>query len=350
MKRIYEIIERDKVLWDNFTRAEEYSPKRLDGHQRFTYKVSNFKDISIPIVSSALSESGIRIQYPENKKFALCLTHDIDDIYPPISHTIYSSFCSLRRHDLKGFGDQFLWRTRGRESSPYINFKKIMDLEEKYNAKSSFYFIATDRDIRRFRYNIEDIGAELGTILDNGCEVGLHGGYYAFICLDEMKKEKRRLEKILGRKIIGYRNHYLRIRVPDTWELLAEAGFKYDTTLGYNDMVGFRNGLCHPFNPYNRNNNKYIDILELNLNIMDGTLFSSASTLEDAWNVTKHLIDITKKYNGVLTLLWHNSSFNCPFRKEMELFYEKILKYGKSQGAWMTSGKEICSWWHYSLQ
>jgi len=40
-------------------------------------------------------------------------------------------------------------------------------------------------------------------------------------------------KKVLGKKAIGYRNHFLKFKVPDTWTLLEKAGFKYDTTFGY---------------------------------------------------------------------------------------------------------------------
>jgi len=82
-----------------------------------------------------------------------------------------------------------------------------------------------------------------------------------------------KLEKVLGKKIVGYRNHYLKFKVPETWGLPKEAGFKYDTTLGYADCVGFRNGMCHPFKPFDLNINSYINILEIPLIIMDRTLF-----------------------------------------------------------------------------
>ena len=113
---------------------------------------------------------------------------------------------------------------------------------EKYNAKSSFYFLAAERDVKRFRYNLESLGDAIGLIADRGWEVGLHGSYYAYDDLQEIKSEKDKLERLLGKKVTGCRNHYLRFKVPDTWELLAKAGFKYDTTFGYDDMVGFRNG------------------------------------------------------------------------------------------------------------
>ena len=284
-------------------------------------------------------------EYPENKKFAVCLTHDVDDIYPPLSHTFISTAHCVKKLNAKELNQQISWKFKGMEKSPYLNFKEIIKLEEKYDAKSSFYFIATEKDPVRFRYNIEDIESELGFIVDSGWEVGLHGGYYAYNCFDTILKEKNRLEKVLGKDVIGYRNHYLRFDMLNTWELLAKAGFKYDTTFGYNDMVGFRNGMCHPFKPFNLNLNKEINILEIPLIVMDGALFSSCSSIEHAWDMTKNLIDTVEKYNGILTILWHNNVFNYPPKDAWRKFYERILAYVYQKDAWVTSGEDILKWW-----
>lgn len=347
---MHEMLRQNRELWDLFTRKEEYFPKQLDKYDRFTYAFSNYKNILEPKVSKFLVENSSKMEYPENKNFAVCLTHDVDDIYPPPSHTLISSLYCMKNFNFNGLKSQLFWKNKGKEFSPYINFKQIIKLEEKYNAKSSFYFIATDRDIRRFRYNIDDLGNELGFIVDKGWEVGLHGGYYAYNNLEEIKKEKNILEKVLGKKVIGYRNHYLRFKVPDTWEFLAMAGFGYDTTFGYSDMVGFRNGMCHPFKPFNLNSDKEIDILEISLGIMDGSIFSLIKNPGEAWDTTKKLIDTVEKYNGVLTLLWHNNIFNCPFRENWLKFYKKILHYCCEKNAWMTSGKEIWEWWRHGYK
>ena len=339
--------QQNQELWDLFTREEEYSPKQWDRYNRFTYRLSSNEDILDPLVSKFLVENGLNLkaEYPENKKFAVCLTHDVDEIYPPLSHTLLSSLHYMKNLDFKKLKDQVFWKYKGKEFSPYLNFKEIMNLEEKYGAKSSFYFIATDSDIRRFRYSIEDLENELGSIVDKGWEVGLHGGYYAYNSLEEMKKEKKRLEKVLGEKVIGYRNHYLRFKTPDTWELLAKAGFKYDTTFGYHDMVGFRNGMCHPFKPFNLNSDKESDILEIPLIIMDAALFGSVNSFEEAWEITKRLIDTVEKYEGVITLLWHSNDFNCAYKDSWVKLYGKILKYCHDKNAWMTSGEKIWGWW-----
>ncbi len=337
-------LKQNQELWNLFTRKEEYHSKHLDHFEIHNLKKNKY--ITKPIISKFLSENGLKVEYPGNKKFAVCLTHDVDDVYPPLSHTILSSLYCVKNLNLKKLKNQLFWKNKGKEHSPYRNFKEIMDLEKKYNAKSSFYFLATDKDIRRFRYNIEDLENDLCFIWDNSCEVGLHGGYYAYNNLEEIKKEKARIEKVLCKSIIGYRNHYLMFKIPDTWELLEKCGFKYDTTMGYNYGIGFRNGMCYPFKPFNLNSNKEIDILEIPMIIMECALFNSANSLKIAWETTREVIDTVEKYNGVLTLSWHSEVFNWPFRENWKMLYGKVLDYCYKKNAWMTSGEEIWRWWN----
>lgn len=340
----YEILKQNTDIWDLYTRKEEYARKPPD-ECRSVYRHKDKNAVMRPLASKFLIDNGIRADYPENKKFAVVLTHDVDHIYPRIPHTLLSSLYCLKNRDLAELSRQLFWRYKGKRSSPYRNFKKIMELESEYGAKSSFYFITADRDVKRVRYDIGELESDLGSIVDRGHEVGLHGGFYACTDIDEIKKEKNRLEKTLGKKVIGYRNHYLRFKVPDTWELLAEAGFKYDTTLGYNNIIGFRNGMCHPFKPFNLNTGKQIDILEIPLAIMDGAVFDRVRTLDRAWEVSRRLIDVVEKYNGVLTILWHNNIFSSPFRHGWEKLYIKILKYSYNKSAWLTCGKDVHDWW-----
>lgn len=130
-------------------------------------------------------------KYPDGKKFAICLTHDVDDIYPPFTHQVLAALTNLKKFAWSSLKEQLLWKVKGKHTSPYINFKKIMELEKKYNAKSTFYFMTATRDPRRFRYNIEDIADEVRFIAENGWEVGLHGGYYSFNDLQAIEAEKK---------------------------------------------------------------------------------------------------------------------------------------------------------------
>lgn len=345
MRAMYDLLKQNAKIWDIFSRKEEYLSEKLDEHGRFLFAEKDLRNASEPEASRYLVEHGMKVEFPENKTFAVCLTHDMDDIYPPLSHSLLSSAYCLKDLDFRSSAAQFLWKSRGPEHSPYLNFSEIMDLEAGFGAKSSFYFIASREDPIRFRYDIEDVESYLGEISDRGWEAGLHGGYYSYNNLEALKSEKKRLENVLGKKVIGFRNHYLRFKTPETWELLADAGFSYDSTFGYSDSVGFRNGMCHPFRPYNLNEDREIGILEIPLTVMDVALFKDSRSFEEAWRCTKDLIDTTARFNGVITLLWHNFVFGCSFRKDWIKLYKMALQYCSEKGAWMTSGEEIYRWW-----
>jgi len=336
-----ELLKQNKELWDLFTKKEEYNPIVLDKYQRYPYYLSKYRNILEPEVSRFLIENGFKVKYPENKKFAICLTHDIDAVYLPKINVISYTTKFLKNFQIKS-AFKMLFNNMNKKWNPMWNFKDIMTLEERYGAKSSFYFLILNKEDIDFNFRIEDLENELGNISDRGWEVGLHGDQETYNNLDKIKEKKKRLESLISKNIIGYRNHYLKFKVPDTWALLSKAGFKYDTTFGYADMVGFRNGVCHPFKPFNLNKNKEIDILEIPLTIMDRTLFDYMKLdLKNAWSLTKMLIDTVERYSGVITILWHNTYMSGDKLK----FYKKILEYCYKKNAWMTSGEEIWKLW-----
>jgi peptidoglycan/xylan/chitin deacetylase (PgdA/CDA1 family) len=338
------ILKQNSELWDLFTRKEEYAAGLRDRHSRFPHYLSTQGNCQEARASQYLQDHGWGMTYPEGRRFAVCLTHDIDCVN-------ISKDCIL--DVLRNIGNQPGARTNfalrlplyllHQKSNPIWCFEKIMDLEREYGAKSTFFFLAAEKDLgRATNYRIEDLKDELQQILAAGWNVGLHAGYHSYDQQEELAKEKLRLENVLGRKVAGCRNHYLRFKVPDTWELLSQAGFKYDTTFGYADFAGFRNGMCHPFKPFNLKTEKVISIWEIPLAIMDGTLFEYMSLdVAGAWQITRRLIDTVEKLGGVITILWHNTSM----LGENIKYYRKILDYCQEKNAWMTSCDDLYEWY-----
>lgn len=297
----------------------------------------------MPWASQLLIEKGYSCEYPEAQPFAICLTHDIDTVYKPFHSKGFEILSALKNGDFTRAG-HIVPQLRSKKY-PEWNFNEITALEESYGARSSFYFLALEEGDRDYAYEIEDLEQEMCTLLDGGWEIGLHGGCEAYRDLEQLQREKRRLERILNQTVSGYRNHFLKFRVPDTWELLERAGFRYDTTLGYPDCVGFRNGMCHPFRPFNINTNREMEIVEIPLAIMDQTMFFYMQlNMEQAWTQTERLLDTVRQHNGVITILWHNTLMSGTSLQ----FYRKILEYGHEKGAWMTSCKEVEAWWRKS--
>ena len=59
------------------------------------------------------------------------------------------------------------------------------------------------------------------------------------------------------------------------------------------------------------------------------------------WEIIKYLIDTVEKYNGVISIIWHNENM---IGDKLKLF-EKLLDYCYKKNAWITSGEEIWNFW-----
>jgi len=149
------------------------------------------QDVLEPRVSKHLVDKGYKKECPDGKQFAVCFTHNVDEIYPPCKHILLSTLTCLKGLDFSGFKRQLSLKLYGKEKSPYQNFLKIMHLKKKYGACFSFYFLATGLDTRRSRFNIKNLEAELGQTVGHGRDIGLHGSYYAYNYLEGRPGERR---------------------------------------------------------------------------------------------------------------------------------------------------------------
>lgn len=334
-----EILNRLKSrqdLWELFTREEEYESSARDSYGRFPYSAARERDIMVPKVSEFLFENGFQPVYPGERKFALCLTHDVDTL-DPISH-LAMSFASERLPGATRTVSVF-----AKAFKPFWNFDRIVKLEQEYSARSTFFFMSLDHADPDFSYQAGLLKTSLCFLADNGYEVGLHGSLHIGASLEHLLKQKRSLEGVLEKRIGGYRSHFLRFKVPDTWDTLEKAGFSYDATLGYPDAPGFRNGMCYPFRPYDLVNGRVVNLCEIPLNLMDTSLYMHMGLeIGQMWVLVKSLIDQVRRCNGVLNVLFHN---NYLWRKDFWKLYKKTLSYVVSNRGWLSSCGELHEWW-----
>ena len=278
--------------------------------------------------------------WPNNKKFAICISHDVDRVHKAWWHCI-SHFMKTKR--MYHFKTLF---TRWREN-PYWNFEKIMEIEEKYDVKSTFFFLnesgkANLLDKKTYpiffgRYKIKETKVkEIIKELDKGgWEIGVHGSYYSFKNFNLLKREKEILEGIVGHKVIGIRQHYLNLDPPHTWILQKNAGFLYDASFGFRDNIGFRDDKILPFRPFND------EFLVIPLTVMDGALFKKYPTTNDAWNIILKLIEYSEKKHALLTILWHQRVFNENEFPHWSKMYERIIQEGKRRHAWFARCRDV---------
>jgi len=291
------------------------------------------------------------IKWPKNKRFAVCLTHDVDEIKKTYQY-LTRSFRFLKSGEIMNLKNEIVSlvkKLNGKE--PYWTFEEIMDLERKLGVKSTFFFLNETGRVTLFdrstwrhygrRYNFEDKKvAEIIRLLHaEGWEVGLHGSFYSYDDANLLKKEKEKLEKVLRDKVVGIRQHNLNLKIPTTWKIQKELGFEYDTSLGYNHQVALPWGKCFPFFP--NDGKKPIGILEIPLIIQDTALFK----YKNVWERCLKMIELVENRGGVLTILWHHSVFNEQEYPGWSEIYKKIIEVCKERNAWVTTGREIANWW-----
>ena len=121
---------------------------------------------------------------------------------------------------------------------------------------------------------------KLKELVDEGFEVGLHGSYGSATIESLLKEEKRRLEEILGKDVTKIRQHWLNYEEKIT-PYLHNQHFNYDSSLGWNDRMGFRSGCATRYRPYNHKAKKPFSFLVTPQVIMDSHLFDYGNNRVD---------------------------------------------------------------------
>ncbi len=320
--------------------------------------IDSYADVLKEIITGGCAKRVIPLVYkwywPYGRKFAVFLSHDVDKVYKREFYTVVAKTFWMAKRLFSGSVraaalDAFrLAKGVLSKQNNYWNFEKWMNLEKRYQAKSSFFFLR-GKKIGRYgrRYDWRKLASVMKTLARNGWEVGLHGSYYSYNHEGRLRKEREELEAILGTRVQGHRQHYLRFDPEVSYRCYQDAGLEYDTTLGYSDGVGYRAGTGFPFHPFDRQNKTSLELLEIPLVVMDGALDRSDVPWENggAASYVIKMIEQTAANHSLISLLWHQSSLDRDDFPGWGETYERILKDVKNQNGWATSGEEILKWW-----
>ncbi|MBO5346036.1 MAG: polysaccharide deacetylase family protein [Paludibacteraceae bacterium] len=158
---------------------------------------------------------------------------------------------------------------------------------------------------------------------------GLHTSYRSGDTPDIIVEEQKLLQyAIENQRITTSRHHYLRSLQPNDMEALIDARITDDYTMSYADIAGFRLGTCRAVRFINPSTCKLTSLTLHPLTIMDCTLSESHYmnlNYNQALSYSQSLINEIKKYNGDLSLLWHNTRFtNDNYHNRL---YTQIIKY-----------------------
>lgn len=303
---------------------------------------------------------------PAGKHFMVALTHDIDFIGIRRHFFDHTMFGYLLRSTVGALKDVSrgkipvsrllrIWGSvlklpfvyLGLAKDFWLPFPWLMEVEKGLPA--TYYFIpfkgragdklsGKDAARRACAYDISEISEWTPALRDAGCEIGVHG-IDSWHDAAKGREEIARVTTVTGNQHPGIRMHWLKWN-DDSYRVLEEAGYSYDSTSGYNEAVGFRNGTAQVFRPIGRR-----DLLEMPMHIQDGALFYPGRmdlTESRAWELCEDVIGTVKCVGGVVTLLWHDRSHG-PERFWGE-FYARLIASLRGMNVWFASGQQVTDW------
>jgi hypothetical protein len=327
-------------------------------------------ELHIALLRDVITSTGVQLievpPAPQGYQFIACLTHDVD--HPSIRKHVFdhTMFGFLYRAFVVSVLNVFRRRISVRQmltnwvaalKLPFVHLGLAKDFWQTFDRypkleggpHSSFFVIPFKGDAGRCEggqapkrrasgYGACEIAGEINALISAGCEVGLHG-IDAWCDPAKGREELEEIRRVAGVRNVGVRMHWL-YSDEHSPAILENAGADYDSTVGYNDAVGYRAGTTQVYKPL-----EAVRLLELPLHIMDTALFFPARLQlsgSEANGLVDGIIDNAVRLGGVVTVNWHDRSV-APERLWGD-FYVQLLEKLKNRGAWFATAGQTVAW------
>ena len=306
------------------SRYEEYLPHLRDAHDRYQTTESlayqkNFLSKPLVNIYANLIRDILKMQFPSmefpQRKYRFISTIDIDNAWAYLQKGFMRTAGAYARSLIMFDFEDVILRTKtllGLEKDPYDTYELQFDLQHKYKFKSIYFFLLGEygvndknvpADSRKFRSLIKSIA--------DYSEVGIHPSYGSNRTPGRLKRELSELNKILKREVTKSRQHFLVLKLPETYRKLIELDITDDYTMGYALQPGFRASICTPFLFYDLDNEQITSLKVHPFAVMDATLkYYMKINPADAMQHILPLIEEVRKVNGDFVSLWHNESLS----------------------------------------
>ncbi|MFT5635693.1 MAG: hypothetical protein ACI89T_001147 [Cognaticolwellia sp.] len=334
------------------SRIEEAITKVRDNHDRFPATASVAYQngfLERPIVDEYVEmlwnmliylDSSLVRKSHQTKTFVTC---DVDWPFDPIRYSFKRTFISSAADLIKRRSPKLMLATCKRYMYRLLSIKQVdnyrdsldwmMDVNEDAGNKVAFYFIPLNTSTldSEFSFDSKKMRVLFRQIAERGHEIGIHPGYECFNNPELFKQSADVLKRVLREENIcqpniGGRMHYLRWDVLTTPHLWESNGFDYDSTLSFADKSGFRCGTSREFTMFDLVNRKPLKLKQRPLINMECTIlddrYEALGYSDVALSRFRCFKDYSKKYNGIYTLLWHNSYIN---NADDRKFYRELI-------------------------
>ena len=324
------------------SRYEEYLPHVSDNYNRFQpqdsilYKMEMMERPVINLWSIDLGNELVA-RYQEitlkKKTFRFVPTYDVDAAWAYRNKGFFRTTLSLCRDILRVDKNEIKYRwdvLRKKKMDPFDTFEYQIKLQKELKLSPLYFILCGDYNTNDKNISIKNKEfQQLIKHLGDYALVGIHPSFSSYLNKNMIKEEITRLSDVLKREVTISRQHFLRLSLPSSYQILIELDITDDYTMGYASQAGFRAGYADTFKFFDLENDMKTKLNIHPFALMDGTMRDYLNLdVQESYEKAKKLVDEVKNVNGTFILLWHNETLSGEKRWEGWItLYRKILDY-----------------------
>src|SRR6056297_8069 len=309
---IQEWISKKKDKWGRFPYEGSFQEKF--GQAQVAWVDLYFENIYETLKS--------KINLPNVKKppSNVVLTHDIDLLRWPI----FQNGKHFLKKNLPSNSVEALHNLPTLFRNTRKNIDNILELERQFGVHSVFFWL-TEKGRGKFGIKNADYSIKSPYVMKAMEHIKQSESVNA---LHKSSKDKALLKELEGYSQLSpiNRYHFLLFDLLENGPELNRT-VKQDYSYGFAEQPGFRNSYSLPFHPFDFDNWRPFQFLEVPLHIMDNTFHTYLGNSPKQAN--EHINEFMSRHKrgSCLSILWHNEFFT-PFRYAgWGQLYEQLLKF-----------------------
>lgn len=297
------------------SRYEEYKSNALDKHERFLSSHNSLVRLNVhklPVLdiivkgiwaNLGLDYAPVKLNYNTKPSF------DIDVAWAYKNRPLVRKIGGLVK---RGKPIDRIKVLSGAKKDPYDTYDTIQEIGNKFPEGLRTFILLGDWGPydKNIHWENKEYQKLIGDLSSFGA-IGIHPSYGSHLNEKQIKTEIERLSEIVGKKTVLSRQHFLRMRIPETYTALLKNGVKEDYSMGFADQIGFRAGTSFSFPYFDIKNNRKTEMQIVPFCYMDSSLkdylkWSPKRAMDEIQVLQKSISEV----GGTFSFIWHNSSIH----------------------------------------
>ncbi|MEM7509548.1 MAG: hypothetical protein AAF388_01365 [Bacteroidota bacterium] len=303
------------------TDYEKWVESHLDQHGRYdphAYPSSKENWFAEPICEVYAEKlwQYLKKHFPQlersKKESRVIWTFDLDNPWKYKHKPFYVQWGGLLTDLLSG-----KWQQAGERVNTLLGGRDPHDfyglLPDYFPKEKTHLFILLERKSKhdsRFSWRNPKLRELVISLKEAGYRLGIHPSYTTFLDEEQISFEKGKLEEWVEAVNTG-RQHYLKVRYPNTYQFYLQAGIVTDYSACFYDMAGFPMGMTRSFHWFDLRKNEKTELRIQPTQIMDVSLKNYlALPPEEAIDEMDYILSQVQQYGGELCVLLHNEALS----------------------------------------